>query len=79
MKRARPDLETAIGFLCTRVRNRDEGNWKRLRRVITYLKCTIDDVRVIGASSLTDIFTWIDAGYAVKISVKLLAHISNKR
>ena len=29
------------------------------------MKCTIDDVRVICASSLTNIYTWIDAVYAV--------------
>jgi hypothetical protein len=70
MKRARPDLETAIGFLCTRVGKSDEDDWKKLRRVIAYLKGTINDVRVIGASNLTDIFTWIDAAYAVNPDMK---------
>ena len=70
MKRARPDLETAISFLCTRVGKSDEDDWKKLRRVIAYLKCTINDVRIIGASSLTEIFTWIDAAYAVNPDMK---------
>ena len=65
MKRARPDLETAIAFLCTRVSKSDEDDWLKLKRIIAYVKCTIDDVRVICASSLTDIYTWIDAAYAV--------------
>ncbi len=38
MKRARPDLETAIDFICNRVDKSDEDDWKKLRRVITYVK-----------------------------------------
>ena len=70
MKRARPDLETAIAFLCSRVSKSDEDDWLKLKRVIAYVKCTIDDVRVIGASSLADIYTWIDAAYAVNPDMK---------
>ena len=70
IERARPDLETAIGFLCTRVAKSDEDDWLKLRRAIAYIKCTIDDIRVIGASSLMDIFTWIDAAYAVNPDMK---------
>ena len=65
MKRARPDLETAVSFLCTRVTKSDEDDWLKLRRVIAYVQCTINDTRIIGASDLTQIFTWIDAAYAV--------------
>ena len=43
-KRARPDIETAIGFLTTRVDKSDEDDWKKLRRVVQYLKQTIDDL-----------------------------------
>ena len=32
---------------------------------MVYYKNTINDIRVIGATSLTDVFTWIDAAYAV--------------
>ena len=38
---------------------------KKLRRIIAWIKCTIDDPRIIGASNLSEIFTWIDAVYAV--------------
>ena len=65
MKRARPDLETSIGHLCTRVTKSDEDDWKKLRRIIAWIKCTIEDKRIIGATSLCEIFTWIDAAYAV--------------
>ena len=70
MKRARPDLETAIGFLCTRVDKSDMDDWKKLRRVIAFIKCTINDCRMIGATDLTKIFTWIDAAYAVNPDMK---------
>ena len=70
MKRARPDLETSVGFLCTRVSKSDEDDWKKLRRVIAYVQATINDIRIIGASSLSDIFTWIDAAYAVTDDMK---------
>jgi len=52
MKRSRPDIEIAVGFLCTRVTTGDEDDWKKLRRVIAWLKGTIDDGRIIGATSL---------------------------
>ena len=41
MKRARPDLETAIDYLCTRVSKSDVDDWKKIRRVIAFVKCTI--------------------------------------
>ena len=70
MKRARPDLETAISFLCTRVSKSNLDDWKKLRRVIAFIKCTIDDARIIGAHDLKSIFTWIDAAYAVNSDMR---------
>ena len=64
MKRVRPDIETAISFLMRRVSKSDVDDWWKLKRVLAYLKNTIDDVRIIGASSLTQILTWVDASYA---------------
>ena len=39
--RCRKDAHTAIDFLTTRVRKPDEDNWKKLRRLLGYLKLTI--------------------------------------
>ena len=39
--RCRKDAQMAIAFLTTRVRNPDEENWKKLRRLLGYLKRTI--------------------------------------
>ena len=39
-KRARPDLQTAISFLSTRVREPDTDDYKKLIRLMKYLKGT---------------------------------------
>ena len=70
MKRARPDLETAISYLCTRVDKSDVDDWGKLRRVIAYVHCTINDVRIIEANDLKSIFTWIYAAYAVNTDMR---------
>jgi hypothetical protein len=64
-KRARPDIEPVVAFLCTRVRDADEDDWKKLKRVLVYLKQSINDKRIIGCDGLENIFTWIDAAFAV--------------
>ena len=70
MKRARPDLETAVSYLCTRVSKSDLDNWKKLLRVIVFIKVTIDDKRIIGAKSLSSIFMWVDTEYAMNPDMK---------
>ena len=40
--RARPDLLVAVSFLTSRVRSPDEDDWKKLVRLITYIKGTIN-------------------------------------
>ena len=69
-KRARPDIETAISFLTTRVDRSDEDDWKKLKRVVQYLKQTIDDVRIIGCNDLRSLYTWVDAAYGVWMNMR---------
>ena len=64
-KRGRPDIETAVSFLTTRVDKSDKDDWKKLRRVLQYLNQTIGDVRVIGCENMDNLYTWIDAAYGV--------------
>ena len=33
--------------------------------MLSFLECTKDEVRIIGCDGLVDLFTWIDAAYAV--------------
>ena len=65
MKRARPDIETRVSFLMRRVSKSDEDDWMKLKRHLSFLWVTIEDERTIGAASLTEILTLIDAAYAV--------------
>ena len=69
-KRARPDIEPTVAFLCTRVTKSDVHDWKKLSRLLSYIQGTIDDKRIIGASSICSLFTWIDAAYAVYKDMK---------
>ena len=39
-KRARPDVQTSIAFLCTRVKSPDVDDMKKLRRLVCYLRDT---------------------------------------
>ena len=64
-KRGRPDLETTVSFLTTRVSKPTEEDWKKLKRALTYLNQAKSDSRIIGCDSLTSIMTWIDVAFAV--------------
>ena len=64
-KRARPDIETSVSYLCTRVSKSTDDDWKKLRIVLGFLQNTIDDVHIIGADSLQNLFRWVDAAYGV--------------
>ena len=64
-KRSRPDIEPTIAFLMTRVSKSDVDDWKKLKRLMTWLKQTKHDVRLIGAISVDQLYTWVDAAFAV--------------
>ena len=65
MKRGRPDIETTISYLMTRVSKSNEKDWEKLKRCLGYLKKTINDRRIIGADSMRDLHVWVDASHAV--------------
>jgi len=69
-QRARVDILLAIAFLCTRVADPDVQDWKKLKRVLQYLRGTLDDVMRLGADSLFEMKTWVDASYAVHPDMK---------
>jgi hypothetical protein len=68
--RGRLDIQLPIAFLCTRVSCSTEQDWKKLRRVLEYLNGTLNDKRIIGADSLVQMKTWVDASYAVHADMK---------
>ena len=64
-KRARPDIHTAIAVLCTRVKEPNENDWKKLVDVMLYLNGTRNDKLILSADDLHIIKWWVDASFAV--------------
>ena len=64
-KRARQDIQPAIAFLCTRVKQPTQEDWGKLRRMIKFLKQTQQDCLTLKADG-TNIVKWsLDASFAV--------------
>ena len=51
-KRARPDIATAVAFLTTRVKGPDQDDWKKLTRLIRYLRGSVHLSMVLSADSV---------------------------
>ena len=69
-KRSRLDIQLAIAFLCTRVSCSTAKDWSKLKRVLEYLRGTLDEFLTLGADDLGMIKTWVDASYAVHQDMK---------
>jgi hypothetical protein len=69
-KRARPDIQMAVSFLCTRVKNPDTDDYKKLTRVMRYLRSTISMPLTLEASDVRIIKWHIDAAFAVHPDMK---------
>ena len=64
-KRARPDVETLVSFLTTRVKSPDEDDWGKLRHGLMYLKGTLHTKRYLTADNLYNIVWWVDGSFGV--------------
>ncbi|WP_371070108.1 hypothetical protein, partial [Salmonella enterica] len=64
-KRARPDIQTTIAFLCTRVKEPTKEDWKKLHQMMCYLSATKNEILKISIDDSNEIRWWIDASYAV--------------
>ena len=53
-QRGRPDIRTAISFLCGRLHNPDEDDYKKLTRMIRYLRGTKDLILALRANKRWD-------------------------
>jgi hypothetical protein len=69
-KRAHPDLQQAVGFLTTRVKNPDTDDWKKLNRIIKYLRGTRDLKLTLEADDTHVIKWWVDAAFAVHADMR---------
>ena len=50
--RARPNVQTLVSFLATRVKEPDKDDWGKLRHGLMYLKGTLCMKRYMGVESL---------------------------
>jgi hypothetical protein len=64
-KRGRPDLQTAIAFLCTRVQSPTLDDQRKLSRIIKYLRKTRTLVLTLRADNINIVKWWVDAAFAV--------------
>jgi Reverse transcriptase (RNA-dependent DNA polymerase) len=64
-KRGRPDIQPAIAFLTTRVRNPTLQDLEKLNKLMGYLKHTLEDVLTIQINKAEGIKWYVDAAFAV--------------
>jgi hypothetical protein len=69
-QRARPDIRTAVSFLCKRVSVPDEDDYKKLTRVMKYLQSTLYLKLKLESDDSGIIRWWVDASYAVHPDMK---------
>jgi hypothetical protein len=69
-QRGRPDIRTAVSFLCGRLRHPDEDDYKKLARVVKYLDSTVDMPLVLSSDGKGTLRWWVDASYAVHEDMK---------
>jgi len=64
-KRARPDIQMAVAFLCTRVKSLNQDDYQKLKRVMRYLRGTLMLPLSLEANDLNIMKSWVNASYAV--------------
>jgi hypothetical protein len=64
-KRARPDVLTAVIFLCTRIQEATCEDREKLKRVLGYLKGTAERKLFLHTQKEKKIVAYVDAAYAV--------------
>ena len=64
-QRSRPDIMTTIAFLCTRVSKSTVQDWEKLKRLMGYLRHTIDEELTLGADRLDSIGSFVYVSFAV--------------
>ena len=69
-KRARPDLQPTVAFLSTRIQSCNEDDYKKLVRMLQFLRATKSDYLTLSAESLHNVRWWVDASYAVHPDMK---------
>jgi hypothetical protein len=63
--RACPDLQPTISFLTSRCSKADEDDWKKLKRLLCYIKDMIDLKLTLCANAINWVMWWADAAIMV--------------
>ena len=69
-KQARPDIQTAVAFLGTRVREPDEDDYKKLGRVVCYLRGSKDMPLTLEGKNPILIKWFVDGSFATHPNMK---------
>jgi len=64
-KRARQDIHTAVTALCTRVKQPNDDDWRKLLQLLRYINGTVEDKLILSADDLHVLKWWVDASFAV--------------
>ena len=68
--RAQKDVQTTFSFLTIRVRSPDKDDWVNLKRVLQYVRRTINLPLILRVYILTVIKWWFDASYAAHPDIR---------
>ena len=69
-RKARPDTLVALSFLGKRTECADEDDWKKLKRLLCYLKGTIDLRLTLSVESMNVVKWYADSSFAVHGDMK---------
>ena len=73
-KRARPDLQVTVAFLCKQVKCLNVGNWKKLCRLVRFVRATIYLLLIVGSDGMGNMVWSIDDSFAVHMDMKSHRH-----
>lgn len=68
--RARRDIQTAVSFLTTRVKQPDEDDWGKLKRILKYLKGTMYMKLTLEVDNMGILQWWIDSSHNVHVDCR---------
>ena len=66
-KQSHCDLQVAVAMLCTRVKGPTEEDWKKLFRMLQYIKPSIKDVLVLSVDNLSVVIWYVNASFAAQL------------
>ena len=61
--RGRPDIMTAVSFLCTRIQQPNVEDWEKLSRVLRYLNSTKELFLTIDIDDITQLYSYVDSAH----------------